>query len=126
MSQKATKGTVAGEPPTPRSTSSVSVSSGPAPKFPRGSIKGETPGISPQLSGSEPGCNASCSVNPDSGKVGGKQRAMTDELSAAGHTHDKGYDKWDKFDVDAALQSIDSEDRGGDKKARLYALVGAC
>lgn len=111
LSRKATKGTVVGEPPTPRGKSSVSVSSGPTPEFPRGS---------------DLGCNASCSGNPDSGKVDGKQRMMTDKLSAAGHTHDKGYNKWDKFDVDAALLSIDSEDRDEDKKARLCAVFGAC
>eukprot|EP00658_Telonema_sp_P-2_P038902 TRINITY_DN27830_c0_g1_i1.p1 TRINITY_DN27830_c0_g1~~TRINITY_DN27830_c0_g1_i1.p1 ORF type:complete len:412 (+),score=101.82 TRINITY_DN27830_c0_g1_i1:230-1465(+) len=30
--------------------------------------------------------------------------------SAAGHTYDKGYSKWDHFDVEAELAQIDSED----------------
>ncbi|CAM9595111.1 unnamed protein product, partial [Hapterophycus canaliculatus] len=31
-------------------------------------------------------------------------------VSAAGHTYDKGYDKWAKFDIDAALRSVDQEE----------------
>lgn len=33
-------------------------------------------------------------------------------VSAAGHTYDKGYSKWAKFDIDAALKSVDDEDAG--------------
>jgi hypothetical protein len=29
--------------------------------------------------------------------------------SAAGHTYDKGYSKWESFDVDAALNEVDDE-----------------
>lgn len=37
------------------------------------------------------------------------RRTATSDTSAAGHTHDKGYDKWTKFDIDAALRSVDEE-----------------
>lgn len=37
-------------------------------------------------------------------------------VSVAGHTHDKGYSKWAKFDVDAALQSVDQEEAEMDEK----------
>lgn len=40
------------------------------------------------------------------------------KASAAGHTYDYFKDKWDKFDVDAALEDVDddSEDEGSKKK----------
>lgn len=34
-------------------------------------------------------------------------------MSAAGHTYDKGYGKWAKFDIDAALRSVDQEEEEG-------------
>ncbi|CAN0579590.1 unnamed protein product [Ectocarpus sp. 12 AP-2014] len=41
-------------------------------------------------------------------------------MSAAGHTYDKGYRKWAKFDIDAALRSVDQEEEEGvnDKSPR--------
>lgn len=39
----------------------------------------------------------------------GAQETTPSSFSAAGHTHDKGYDKWTKFDIDAALRSVDEE-----------------
>ena len=44
-------------------------------------------------------------------KANGKatQGTAPSGASAAGHTHDKGYDKWTKFDIDAALRSVDEE-----------------
>lgn len=37
-------------------------------------------------------------------------------VSVAGHTYDKGYSKWAKFDVDAALRSVDQGDAEMDEK----------
>lgn len=39
-------------------------------------------------------------------------------VSAAEHTHDKGYKKWDKFDVDAALRDVDEDARGAEQARR--------
>ena len=36
--------------------------------------------------------------------------ATKKKASAAAHTHDKGYSKWDKFDVEAELASVDEEE----------------
>ena len=36
-----------------------------------------------------------------------KEAAAKEKASAAGHTYDYFRDKWDKFDVDAALEDVD-------------------
>ena len=36
-----------------------------------------------------------------------KEKAARDKAHAAGHTYDYFKDKWDKFDVDAALDDLD-------------------
>ena len=61
------------------------------------------------------------SGNDDGGAAGsGKTKSG---VSAAGHTYDKGYDKWAKFDVDAALRSVDGDDARMDEKVRVT-LIG--
>lgn len=47
----------------------------------------------------------------------------TPGASAAGHTHDKGYDKWTKFDIDAALRSVDEEGGAAHDKVGGYAMA---
>lgn len=53
--------------------------------------------------------------NKGGGGGSGESKAKP-SVSAAGHTHDKGYSKWHKFDVDAAMRSVDEEDGGTDEK----------
>ena len=42
--------------------------------------------------------------------VGSNQAAKPKEGSAASHTYDKGYKKWEKFDVDKAIEEVEVED----------------
>jgi hypothetical protein len=78
---------------------------------------------------------------PTTGGGGGKSAAKREKAraaeaeakakaSAAGHTYDYFRDKWDKFDVDAALEEVDndSEDEGAKRNpARGGSILrGAC
>lgn len=49
-------------------------------------------------------------------RTGEKQGTAATGASAAGHTHDKGYNKWAKFDIDAAIRSVDTEDETANDK----------
>lgn len=52
-----------------------------------------------------------CGTTPGNGDGTSADSGKTkSNVSVAGHTHDKGYSKWAKFDVDAALRSVDQED----------------
>lgn len=45
---------------------------------------------------------------PPSTTTGGKSKPAKKEGSAAAHTYDKGYKKWENFDVDQALEEVDT------------------
>ena len=73
------------------------------------------------------GGDAPCAATPGGEKAVAEKRPTAATVSAARHTHDKGYDKWAKFDVDAALRSVDGEDPAEEEKvcAETYVEV-AC
>lgn len=113
----------AGTPSIRRSEATVSVSSGPAPQAPvEKKKKREERSSSEHRKGSqerrEDHSDARASL-PHGGcaKIVEQERLATSPVSAAGHTHDKGYGKWNRFDIDAALRSVDEEDgtHGGSK-----------
>lgn len=90
------------------------VSSGPAP-LPSDSKKTNSAATRP----SEPSAVGNDGAAGDSGET-------KSSVSAAGHTYDKGYGKWAKFDIDAALRSVDEVDAGieqevGETKNQLTA-----
>ena len=115
----ATSSTAANTPPIRRSEGPVPISSGPAPQQSETASKE----LNRRLKQSHtPASNSSTSfdshVRPETNAIRaadakaigeGPRGTTTPGASAAGHTHDKGYDKWTKFDIDAALRSVDDE-----------------
>lgn len=82
------------------------MSSGPAPRPLESTTIGDADNAFGGAAGARPG-----ETNPvnNSGASGGSGKTKSN-VSAAGHTYDKGYDKWAKFDIDAALRDVDDED----------------
>ncbi|CAM9280418.1 unnamed protein product [Scytosiphon promiscuus] len=98
-------------PPIRHARDTVPVSSGPAP---RPSATKEFPAGAADTKVTTAGAK-STPVTRNSPKGGEEMRSSSktkSNVSAAGHTYDKGYDKWAKFDIDAALRSVDQEDAG--------------
>jgi tetratricopeptide (TPR) repeat protein len=48
---------------------------------------------------------------PSSSTVKTNKKNKSTHGSAAGHTYDKGYKRWEKFDVDAALNDVDAKEQ---------------
>lgn len=109
-------------PPIRQHCGTVAITSGPPPIKPK--AKGGSNGChNDQLQGDSPTASGSTN-NPatngtlrDSGKTT-SHGTNEKSVSAAEHTHDNGYVKWAKFDVDAALREVDGE-KNGSEKARL-------
>ncbi|CAM9815051.1 unnamed protein product, partial [Laminaria digitata] len=118
----------ASTPPIRRSEGPVPTSSGPAPlwsaskeldrRLQSHSLAGNSSTTDGKNGGGGPETNG---LRAADAKANGKgtQGTATPGSSAAGHTHDKGYDKWTKFDIDAALRSVDEE--GGTAHDKRYA-----
>lgn len=58
-----------------------------------------------------PGDDSLRSANGKAGDTKG-QEGTGIHVSAAGHTYDRGYDKWKNFDVEAAIRSVDQVSEG--------------
>lgn len=89
--------------PVRRSAGTVAVSSGP-PAQPTESANGINNRNSKQCERS-----ASSSAGPNNAGAAAASNTGGIHASAAGHTYDQGYGKWAKFDVDAALRSVDDD-----------------
>eukprot|EP00752_Nemacystus_decipiens_P011197 g9950.t1 len=96
----------------------VPVSPGPAPRASQSTGSGGDDKVNGgAASPSPPGEVSSDLCNKRLGGDSG-ERNTKGGVSAAGHTYDKGYSKWAKFDIDAALRSVDEEDAGTDRQRR--------
>lgn len=82
------------------------MSSGPAPRASESTNCG-TDSSSANGGAARPRCGEN-----NNGELGDSGKTES-SVSAAGHTHDKGYSKWAKFDVDAALRSVEEEGGAG-------------
>eukprot|EP00903_Cladosiphon_okamuranus_P005495 g5477.t2 len=109
-----------GTPPIRPAGDAVPVSSGPAPRGSESTNKGGTDSEKGGAAGTRQPREVRAGGNKGAaGGSSGESKAKPSCLSAAGHTYDKGYSKWDKFDIDAAMRSVDEEEDGGtDEKRR--------
>lgn len=95
------------------------MSSGPAPRAsePTDNTGTGNANANSGAAGARPGETTAVSSNGEAGGSGSGERKTEPSVSAAGHTYDKGYGKWAKFDIDAALRDVDGEeDAGTDEK----------
>ncbi|CAM9307352.1 unnamed protein product [Ectocarpus sp. 6 AP-2014] len=101
-----------GTPPIRPPGSTVPVSSGPAPQpsQPTQKLSAKSLGCRNDRADGRPHITVNA-ANGD-GATGDSGKAKS-SMSAAGHTYDKGYGKWAKFDIDAALRSVDQEEEEG-------------
>lgn len=108
------------DPPIRSHRGTVAVSSGPPPITKTAATKGNTlhKGETPSEDQAAPGLLSSPATNGAPDDAGTAVDGNKNSVSAAGHTHDKGYTKWDKFDVDAALRDVDEETRGSEQARR--------
>lgn len=115
-SQRDTPGTDI--PPIRLAGGTVPVSSGPAPRASEPANNG-TDTANGGAAGRRPGEVSAANNNGAAGDSGKTKSSV----SAAGHTYDKGYSKWAKFDIDAALRSVDTEGPETDVKVRDVKLI---
>ncbi|CAM9255617.1 unnamed protein product [Ectocarpus fasciculatus] len=101
-----------GTPPIRSAGSTVPISSGPAlqPSQPTQKLSANSLGCRNDGAGGRPHINVNAA---NGGGATGDSGKAKSSMSAAGHTYDKGYGKWAKFDIDAALRSVDQEQEEG-------------
>lgn len=109
-------------PPIRRHSGTVAISSGPPPIKSKAKEKSnghhnDQPQAEDRIVSGSTDSPATNGTPGGSGTAGGSD-SNGKSVSAAGHTHDKGYEKWTKFDVDAALREVDAE-KNGSEKARF-------
>lgn len=109
-------------PPVRHSRDAVPVSSGPAPQ-PSATEKPPANGADDENTPVRAMSSPVTATNPKGGKKMVGSSNIKSTVSAAGHTYDKGYDKWAKFDIDAALRSVDQEEAGTTDKVGFWSLT---